>query len=765
MNRKIYNIHNSWSLLLLLFVVCSCASEIDEWQTDAKETPIEFEFLMPDDGQPTTRTKTAFVDGNKVYVTAEVTLADGAAKVESTVLEWKSGKFQPAADSKRLTWPENAVSAMFRAYYLPETHPTPPTGDGSSVTIPLNELRIDNPNANVAYDDLLLAQQKIVNINGVVTLRFAHTTTRLRFNGLKESTKITTLKLIPQGDDFSVNNQLVISYSAAGGYTHKFVNDGQDKGITITKDKGKTTADFFLNVTAEWEGRVFEFRQDIKEAGDTSTELPKVTVLLDKTSKFSTMKKGRAYRLTFYSGSYNNTVEEEKWYKDKEDPIIFDTASAIQDYFKNEGKNGLTQDLDFNNILLDESITIEFPSTRGIELKRTFEGNYFTIRNVYVKNGLFNAIPSGISIKNLRLENVKVIADGVDAAGLLAPSNAGTIDNVRISGSNQIGTQNVSSVGGLVGINTGTIEDVQLSGALLMEPYMESDKATKAFAVGGLVGSNTGAITNCEINAGGLLQPAGIYIAGEANVGGMVGSHVGSNVIIGCTTSVRVDATRLTARTSYVGGFCGVNKGNLSNKTGSTVGAGNKATGEVKGASFLVRSATGGFLGYTTSTIAVVNGCGATGDVTESACDKATATTPELYTGGFCGFSEVDLTNTYSVGALILTNTTIPVGTVRRKGALTGLISADKTISNSFSITDEPSGNKQLTFSGSDDLANICKARNSHLQGKMLTEQGVVDQGTDATIARLNNAVSGTNGYWSWNKSAVIYGGVPYIVK
>ncbi|GEM_PF-6257741 len=754
MNRKIYKIHSLWSLLLL-FVVSSCTSEIDEWQRAAKGNPIEIDFLMPDNERPETRTKTSLDDGDKIYLTAKVKLIDGSDdEIISTVLVYSSGKFQPstADGATRLTWPVKAVSAEFRAYYLPETHPTPPSatppaGTTSSVIIPLSELEIDEKN-----DDLLLAQQKVVNVNGVVTLRFAHTTTKLNITGLKGSGIETTLKLTPRKDDFKINNQLVISYSEAEGYTHKFENNGRENGITLTKTSGKTNAYFFLDVTKEWTGETFVFSQDKKNGGDTSSdEFPKETTLSDANSRFSTMKKGRAYYMSFYSGSASKAVAEEQWHKENKEERSFTTKGEIQAYFNGEGKDGLQHDLDFNNILLDEPIDITFPSTRGVALEKDFDGNHYTIRNVYVKNGLFNAIPVGRTIKNLRLENVKVIAENTDAAGLLAPTNAGTIMNVRIGGSNQIGTKGVTSVGGLVGINTGTIKTVQLSGALLMESSIEDDTDTGGFIVGGLVGRNTGTITGCEINAGVLLLPVGSYQSGEASIGGMVGSHTGVNTISDCITSVRVDASNLIAGTSYVGGFCGVNKAKLNN---------NKATGEIKGASFLTRSATGGFLGYTTSVTAVVNGCGATGNVTESAADQVTGAS-DLYTGGFCGFSEIDLKNTYSVGKLTPTTTIIQGTTIRRKGALTGLISADVTIYNSFSITDDGSG---LKFSGSEDSSNICKTVNSHLNGKILDEQGV-ETGTVANIRMLNNAVNTSNGYWSWSQSSVIYGGVPYIIK
>ncbi|MDL2212507.1 hypothetical protein LJC72_07155 [Bacteroides sp. OttesenSCG-928-D19] len=746
--KKKYTYISKASAVLCAVFMCfglfSCSSEAeDNWQTTNEERPIEFDFQLPDDG-PATRTKTTFVNGDKIYVTAKVTLANSSEKVKTSILKHDGTKFNPDPADNRLMWPADAVKAHFTAYYLPATHNTAPT-EGSPLTIPLAGLSETGTN-----DDLLLANQDVVNLNGIVLLRFAHTTTKLRFHGL-----LPAAKEIKLSSNKALNTGIEVSYSADKGYTHEFITDGTNE-YSVVKAVGTddgtgayTRSVFFIDVTSEWKDATFMLYQ-YTNAGDT--EPIKTTPLTEKNINLYTMQKGRAYYISFYGEPNNDLVaEEDKWYN-KGAPKVFETTDQIKAYFAGEGKNGLTQDLDFNNLLLDDGV-INFPATRGINFTGDiFNGNNFAIRNVYVKNGLFNNIPAGATVTNLRLENVKVIGEDGDAAGLLAPSNSGTIDNVRISGNNNLGTKNVQYVGALVGENEGTIRKVQVSGALTVEAYMYNTTAFKVFAVGGLVGYNNGGISDSEINAGGLLKVGGEYTMGDIAIGGMIGYHVQAKTVTGCSTYVRVDATQLTARNSYVGGFCGVNRGKMEKS---------EAAGEVKGALFTMRSATGGFLGYTTSltektNVATVNGCGATGNVYESGGAKATYPDPDVYTGGFCGFSEIDLKNVYAVGNITSAGN---IGTEQKIGALVGIISAEKTIFNSFSMTRE--GATDLTFSGDGE----CKIQNAHYRKKMLTEQGEVDNSINATVTRLNNAVSSANGYWEWNSSSTIYEGAPYLVK
>ncbi|MDL2299455.1 fimbrillin family protein [Bacteroides sp. OttesenSCG-928-E20] len=280
-------------------------------------------------------------------------------------------KFNPDPADNRLMWPADAVKAHFTAYYLPATHNTAPT-EGSPLTIPLAGLSETGTN-----DDLLLANQDVVNLNGIVLLRFAHTTTKLRFHGL-----LPAAKEIKLSSNKALNTGIEVSYSADKGYTHEFITDGTNE-YSVVKAVGTddgtgayTRSVFFIDVTSEWKDATFMLYQ-YTNAGDT--EPIKTTPLTEKNINLYTMQKGRAYYISFYGEPNNDLVaEEDKWYN-KGAPKVFETTDQIKAYFAGEGKNGLTQDLDFNNLLLDDGV-INFPATRGINFTGDiFNGNNFAV--------------------------------------------------------------------------------------------------------------------------------------------------------------------------------------------------------------------------------------------------------------------------------------------------------------------------------------------------------------------------------------------------
>ena len=712
-----------WVLLLV-----SCSSEFEN-EMDAVSRPIEFVFELPGDGVVPTRAKTAFSNNDKIYITARVTKKDAAVVTTSTVMVYNSsGSWMPEGGNW-LKWPLDAESATFVAYYLPVAG-VPATGSPVS---------IDFSNILESTDDVLLAERNTIHLNGVVTLQFAHTMTKLRVGGLKTDATTVTLQ-----SNYPITNRVVVSYNDNDGYTHEFVNKDVSQ-ISLTKGTGATEVVFFLNVTDDWNGKTFNLVQT--DAGNIDLVNTSFT-----NQDLHTMKRGRAYYISFYSGSKNLALEEaEKWFTEPA-PRVFDTEQDIVDYFGAIGPGGLTEDLDLNNILLTDGMAVFSRSTRGVTLTNDFNGNYYTIRNVYVMNGLFDNIPSGMTVKNLRLENVKVQAEGGEAAGMLAPVNNGTIDNVRIGGNCNIGTDGVWYVGGLVGKNMGTISNVSISGTLTMDCYLSSNETNRFFSVGGMAGTNgvdkagSYSIKNSEIVAGTLITAAGQVAGTDGCIGGFVGYNAISKTVDNCMAHVHVDASQLSSLNSYAGGFCGTNRGALTK---------NDASGDVTGGHFTERASTGGFVGYTTSLtektlVATVNGCAATGAVTET-----DGTGNELYTGGFAGFSTIDLYNTSSTGKITKLSS---FGGVWKVGALTGLISADKTIYNSFSISTLLNGS-DLPFNGEE----TSKTENSHYKGKMLNGEGEVT----ATVAHaelLNNAVGGNN-YWEWSSSTSVYGGVAYLIK
>ena len=258
--------------------------------------------------------------------------------------------------------------------------------------------------------------------------------------------------------------------------------------------------------------------------------------------------------------------------------------------------------------------------------------------------------------------------------------NGSTTPRNAISGSTARGTVTTtgSFVGGLVGWSNGPISD---STAL-------NPSVTGAHAVGGLVGSNndqqaddsntidrstatadvTGNASPQALNTGGLVSwnngpvrdsYAGGAVQGESQMGGLVGTNDGGDVI-NSRASGAVGDSSLAG--NMRGGLVGLNKGTV---TGSV------ATGAVSGSSASV--ALGGLVGRNAGSISgsaatgVVSGghqvgglvgfAGTGGSVTESwaggavsASLDATASASGTYVGGLIGWNEGTVGASFATG-------------------------------------------------------------------------------------------------------------------
>lgn len=712
-----------WTACLFVVVLCSCSAEQDEIIPPSVSTDnvIEFTFAFPEDGQDIkTRAREYLKNGDKAYITAEVTTS-GGPEVMSFILKYNNGAWE--GDGTVPTWPENSLKATFTAYLLPPTFSLS-MSDNSTVAIPLSSLK-------EATDDPFMARVKDIPVNGIVPLQFAHTTSKLIVTGLKLG--ITEKVRFYNADPtFVLNNQIEFSYSTAEGFTHKFTHK-ESNGNYIEQEIQNTVSRvaFFLDVdTAYWEKHI-EFRLDqITTSGNYGTaenpETVKTTSLADRTG-LRAMLRGRAYSMYFLDGQTNNDFkEEEKWYGEQNKRVPFTSAEEIIAYF--DGLTSLEEDLDFNFIDLDGLDLRSSVSTKGIALNNSLNGNHHTIRNIIVKNGLFNEIPSGKIIQNLRLENVKVEASGDDTsdAGLLAPVNNGIIKNVRISGNNSIGTDNVSNVGGMVGTNSGDIIDSQIEGTLIIE--CDGDGLT----AGGFVGDNGGTITGSKVISASIIS-ASTSTAG-ASVGGFVG--VNGGYIKSSSTNTLVNATQVKAGTSHTGGFAGENSATLISC---------EATGDVKGGASGGTVRVGGFAGYIAGD---VDKCYATGYVYENNA----STNAQI--GGFGGYSNTDLSNCSSTGKLFIASDHAG----RDVGALVGLLSATSTIYNSFSVSTTSTGG-ELGFGGS----QATQADNCHYLGFILnTATGDYSERIPTNAQQLNNS---RGSYSEWTSNSSYINGVPYLVK
>ena len=218
--------------------------------------------------------------------------------------------------------------------------------------------------------------------------------------------------------------------------------------------------------------------------------------------------------------------------------------------------------------------------------RTTFDGGGHTLANLFVARenftGLFGAIGSSGVVRDLTLSGVDVT--GKRSVGGLAGENHGVVDDVRSTGE----VSGEAQVGGLAGANEGTITRGRSTAAVTgMEPPAPPIRGLVivfgrlASGTGGLVGFNDGAIRSSHATG---------RVAGDDNVGGLVGDNHYSAHIAGSYATGRVTGT------DNVGGLVGRNRPSAGRDAGFApvpeIHA-SYATGSVSG-----ERGVGGLVGY-----------------------------------------------------------------------------------------------------------------------------------------------------------------------
>ena len=244
-------------------------------------------------------------------------------------------------------------------------------------------------------------------------------------------------------------------------------------------------------------------------------------------------------------------------------------------------------------------------STATSAFTGTLDGNNKQVSNLYIDHkaalnaGLFGYVKAKtkvtVVVKNLTLENPRVISTGEDVGAVVGHFHTGTISNVRVQGgtvestnsnvgglvgtvdSNGVVSSSSSSVrvkgggriGGLVGISTGTVRG-----------YATGAVSAEGQDVGGLVGFNTGTVTG--------------YATGAVSSKTITGGLVGYNHSTGTVTGYATGAVSSTGHS--VGGLVGSNNGTLTGYATGTVSSTEGNVGGLVGQN--VSTVTGYALGY-----------------------------------------------------------------------------------------------------------------------------------------------------------------------
>ncbi len=192
-----------------------------------------------------------------------------------------------------------------------------------------------------------------------------------------------------------------------------------------------------------------------------------------------------------------------------------------------------------------------------------FNGDGHTIFNLQINRddadyqGLFGALGSAASVRNIGLPNVRI--EGRRHIGGLVGVNAGTI-----VGSYAVGEFSANSlVGGIVGVNHGKIINSYAGSDISMQSSVSSH-------LGGLVGTNEGIVINSHATVR-------ILERRSDNVGGLIGWNAINARVINSYAGGDVGGDL------FVGGLTGINRGSITNSYANGEVSGNSSVAGLVG--------------------------------------------------------------------------------------------------------------------------------------------------------------------------------------
>lgn len=242
---------------------------------------------------------------------------------------------------------------------------------------------------------------------------------------------------------------------------------------------------------------------------------------------------------------------------------------GIQNYVTESGVENPEKALGFNYALMGDINASGIENYEAIGGEKGFTGTFDgrgnriigldttkTTGSGLANAGIFSQIGANGTVKNVNIYSGNF--SGTSAAGAVAGTNSGTIENVTTFG-NTVTVNGNGNVGGIVGSNAGTVDDVEAIGSVIANNG----------ATGGLVGTNEGAINNSYSNSA---------VTGTANgLGGVVGVNNGEVSY--------VDSLGVTngANSSQVGGIIGVNNGTMNSGYNESIVSGKNNVGGIIG--------------------------------------------------------------------------------------------------------------------------------------------------------------------------------------
>ena len=519
-------IHISAALALLLGIAACTQDEAGFLPEGVEGTPIVFTATELNPAATAAAGTRAPVDGNWEGVQSVAVRMDGTVKAYNVTPSTSDNTSATLTSDEPYYWTNhnNITVTAWWPYTAGET--TPP-----AVKVAADQ----SARKDFEGSDLIVAEEQTVSY-GNPTLRFTHRTARVTViltdytEGLK-SVSLTGLstengnppEIAPYDKGGDTYTALVAPQSVAAGTAF----------ITCAFNNGKTFA-YRMQGAAEWKaGEEYTYTVSLAAAED-----PGYTVSED----------GNTYEVYNADGLL-------AWNKAVQGNLLLNCT--------------LTDDI---NLTGKEWTPIGDYDNR---YTGTFDGGNHTITGLTVTGsndyaGLFGRIGSGGTVKNVKLEGVKIESDNdmSSVGGVAGDSYDGNIENCSVSGS-------VSGNNGTAGGVVGNQQKGSITGC------SSSATVNAGIAAGGVAGgTNSGAsLTGCYATGDVTLVSNDI---GTCYAGGVVGNNGSSSTLQACYAWGSVTGSK-SSGTVYVGGVTGSNdlgtltacyhaKGTVNGPAGTTGG-------------------------------------------------------------------------------------------------------------------------------------------------------------------------------------------------
>ncbi len=663
-----------------LFVLCllaatACSDEQPEGGMPQRGRAVIVTAALPDDYtlSRAAAPKESFAKDDVIHMYADFLLDDGTHTSAYACLRFDGLTSWTAFDGTTLEWPWKAVSATFKAYYIPPVtvggtelkNNTAMSGEAGRNTLgySLSDLTAGCVARGV---DPLAATYTDIPAESAVHLQFNHLLSKLTFTRLGKEANFSgqltdkeRLYLVAEGlkDSCLFQREAGLDALSHALETNKGYLAGQvEPGA---EGDGSYTATFLIPPV---EASGIDLKLQFKDF--SPYHLVPVRQALEAGKHYS-------LDITKLADNYwGDDLKEEEWNKNQAE-VDLNTAdinqylTAIRDGMEFR-KNGL-QVLDVYTETAGGKTTTVVTQLRDVNFNNQpftpvslstniiFQGNRHRIKNLFVQEAIDENGRTGSryqalfgqnegTIRGLRVEGAKTGRAAAEYVGTLVGFNrgTGTIEDVRIEfkpGDVVQGAEQTAFIGGLAGANEGTIVETSLGGSSF-GVKVDASVAGETYYIGGLVGYNSGAsstVREARVQASG--STVGFSGSeGYVYIGGWSGYSDADHQVQACATSMGVQATG--GREVHIGGFSGLVDGPMEKCA---------ATGAVQLPVSAALLEGGGFAGLAVNV--TLNACYATGNLSFSAASPAGASV-----GGFAGrlafagLGSCDLLNCFAIG-------------------------------------------------------------------------------------------------------------------